>query len=229
MSQLHLMTTIISRNMTRKFIGFYESSGLPVSFMTLGLGTASSEILDYFGLDGSEKCVMFHVVTDEKWKEVKRQLRLKMNIDIPGIGIVFMVPLSSIGGSKALNYLTCQQNFVKGEESELKDTKYELLVTIANQGYTEQIMDAARKVHAAGGTVIHAKGTGAHLAQKFMGVTLVPEKEMVFIVVRKDQKNAIMKAIMDEAGTGTKAGAIVFSLPVTDTAGMRLMEEIEEE
>ncbi len=229
MSQLHLMTTIISRNMTRKFISFYESSGLPVSFMTLGLGTASSEILDYFGLDGSEKCVMFHVVTDTKWKEIKRQLRLKMNIDIPGIGIVFMVPLSSIGGSKALNYLTCQQDFVKGEESELKDTKYELLVTIANQGYTEQIMDAARKVHAAGGTVIHAKGTGAHLAQKFMGVTLVPEKEMVFIVVRKDQKNAIMKAIMDEAGTGTKAGAIVFSLPVTDTAGMRLMEEIEEE
>ena len=34
---------------------------------------------------------------------------------------------------------------------------------------------------------------------------------------------------MDAAGSGTKAGAIVFSLPVTDTAGMRLMEEIEEE
>lgn len=62
-----------------------------------------------------------------------------------------------------------------------------------------------------------------------LGMTLVPEKEMVFIVVRKSQKNAIMKAIMDEAGTGTKAGAIVFSLPVTDTAGMRMMEEIEEE
>lgn len=228
MSELHLMTTIISRNMTRKFTSFYESSDLPVSFITLGEGTASSEILDYFGLDGSEKSVMFHIVTDSKWKEVKRQLRLKMNIDIPGIGIVFLVPLSSIGGTKALNYLTCQQDFVKGEETTLKDTKYELLVTIANQGYTEQIMDAARKVHAAGGTVIHAKGTGAHLAEKFMGVTLVPEKEMVFIVVRKDQKNEIMRAIMDEAGTGTKAGAIVFSLPVTDTAGMRLMDEIEE-
>ena len=32
-----------------------------------------------------------------------------------------------------------------------------------------------------------------------------------------------MKAIMD--GAGPKAGAIVFSLPVTDTAGLRLMEE----
>jgi len=37
-----------------------------------------------------------------------------------------------------------------------------------------------------------------------------------------------MRAIIDEAGTHTPAGAIVFSLPVTDTAGMRMMEEIEE-
>ena len=228
MSELSMMVTITTRKHTRKFVQFYEEMNLPVSVITLGSGTASSEILDYFGLDGSEKSVIFHIITDTRWKEVKRQLRLKMSIDIPGIGIAFTVPLSSIGGMKALNYLTAQQDYVKGEESTLKDTKYELLVTIANQGHTELIMDAARKVHAAGGTVIHAKGTGTHLAQKFMGVTLVPEKEMIFIVVRKDQKNAIMKAIMDEAGTGTPAGAIVFSLPVTDTAGMRMMEEIEE-
>ena len=196
--------------------------------ITVGYGTASSEILDYFGLDGSEKSILFHFVTDTTWKEVKRQLRLKMKIDLPGMGIAFLVPLSSIGGKKTLDYLTCGQEFVKGEESTLKDTKYELLVAIANQGYTERIMDAARKVHASGGTVIHAKGTGSQLAEKFMGVTLVPEKEMVFIVVRKDRKNDVTRSIMDEAGPGTKAGAIVFSLPVTDTAGMRLMEELEE-
>lgn len=228
MSELYLLATITGRNMTRKFTAFYDEMGLPVSVVTVGYGTASSEILDYFGLDGSEKSVLFHFITDSTWKDVKRQLRMKMQIDIPGIGIAFLVPLSSIGGKKALNYLTAGQEFVKGEESALKDTKYELLVTIANQGYTEQIMNAARKVHASGGTIIHAKGTGSQMAEKFMGVTLVPEKEMVFIVVNKEKKNGIMKAIMDEAGTGTKAGAVVFSLPVTDTAGMRLLEEIEE-
>ena len=52
---------------------------------------------------------------------------------------------------------------------------------------------------------------------------------LIFIVVRTDQKNAIMQSIMQEAETGTKAGAIVFSLPVTDTAGMRLIEQIDED
>ena len=229
MSEVFLMVTIANRKATKKFSDFYTQLELPVSFITLGTGTASSEILDYFGLDGSDKSVLFHLVTAEKWKDVKRQLRRKMNIDIPGIGIAFTLPLSSIGGKKALNYLTAGQATLNGEESTLKETKYDLLITIANQGYSEQIMSAARKVHAAGGTIIHAKGTGSYLAEKFMGVTLVPEKEMLFIVVRTSQKNAIMQAIMNEAGTGTPAGAIVFSLPVTDTAGMRMMEEIEEE
>jgi nitrogen regulatory protein PII len=229
MSELYLMITIVERNLGRKFINFYKEKGLDISVGTMGIGTAASEVLDYFGLEGSEKSVMFHVVTKEKWVEVKRDLQRQMKIDIPGIGIAFLVPLSSIGGKKTLNYLLNGAEFIKGEESTLKDTKYELLVVIANQGYSDMIMDAARKVHAAGGTVIHAKGTGAEKAEKFLGVSLVSEKEMIFIVVKKEQKDDIMRAIMDEAGLSTKAMAIVFSLPVTSTAGMRLMEEITED
>lgn len=227
MSQLHLMVTITDRKLTRKFISFYEELGLKVAVIALGNGTANSEILDYFGLEGSEKGVLFHAVTGETWNTVKRQLHSRMKLYAPGVGIAFLIPMSSIGGKKALDYLTCGQEFVKEEESTLKDTKYELLVVIANQGHSEQIMDAARKVHASGGTVIHARGTGIQQAEKFLGITLVPEKEMVFLVVRRDQKNDIMRAIMDEAGTGTAAGGIAFSLPVTDTAGMHLIEELE--
>ena len=63
MSELSLMVTITSRKAARKFITFYEGMGLQVSFSTLGNGTASSEVLDYFGLDGSEKSVIFHIIT----------------------------------------------------------------------------------------------------------------------------------------------------------------------
>ena len=227
MSDLYLMATIIDRKFVRKFTSFYNEIELPVSMTTLGTGTASSQVLDYFGLDGSERGIMFHFVTKAKWKSVKRQLQLQMKIDLPGIGIAFIVPISSIGGKRALEYLTCGQEFVKGDESSLKGTKYELLVAIANQGYMEQVMDAARKVHAAGGTVIHAKGTGGAHAEKFLGVSLVPEKEMVFIVAKTEHKKAIMESIMKEAGLNTEAKTIVFSLPVTDTAGMRLLDEFE--
>ncbi len=229
MSQLYMMITITDRKMAKKFKNFYSEQGLEVSFNTVGHGTAASEILDYFGLENNEKIVMLNTVTDETWTKLKKALQTQMKIEIPGTGIVFIVPISSIGGKKALNFLTAGQTYIKEEETSLKDTKYELLIVIANQGYTEMVMDAARKAKASGGTFIHAKGTGGNASEKFMGVTLVPEKDMVFIVVRSDRKNEIMRSIMDEAGVESKAGAIVFSLPVTDTAGMRLMEVSEED
>ena len=68
-------------------------------------------------------------------------------------------------------------------------------------------------------------GTGMEGAAPFLGMELVNEKELVLIVSRTAQKNRIMKAIMD--GADRRAGAIVFSLPVTDTAGLRLLEEEE--
>ena len=229
MSQLLLLVTIIDRLRTRKFLAFYEKNGLAMSAVTTGTGTAASDILDFFGLEGSEKGVMFHVLGEEAWKKVKPGLQREMKIDVPGVGIAFTIPLSSVGGKKALACLNGGQAFVKGEESVLKDTKYELLVAIADQGYTELVMDAARSVHAAGGTVLHARGTGTEKAEKFLGVSLVAEKEVVLIVVKREQKNEIMQAIMAQAGLSSKAHAIVFSLPVTSTAGMRLMEEEREE
>ncbi|MGN1008129.1 MAG: P-II family nitrogen regulator [Butyricicoccus sp.] len=225
MSELYLMATITDRDKWKRFRGFYRSFGIEVTLSTVGRGTAASEMLNYFGLEEAEKVVIFSFVTRELWRTVKEGLQKQLRIDVPGTGIAFIIPLSSIGGKKQLQFLTENQNFTKGEESTLQDTKYELLVVIANQGYTDRIMDAARGVGAAGGTVIHAKGTGMEGAERFLGVSLGSEKEMVFIVAKREHKNTIMRAIMDQAGMASKAKSIVFSLPVTSTAGMRLMEE----
>ncbi len=225
MSKLNLMTTIVDRNQVRKYLHLYEEEGLQIMLVTLGDGTASGDVLDYLGLEATEKAVIFSVLTDENFHKTKKSLQKKLQIDAPGGGIAFIVPFSSIGGKKALQFFTVGQDFQKEEESALKDTTYELVIVIANQGYIEMVMDAARGAGAYGGTVIHAKGTGMEQAEKFMGVSLAAEKEMIFIVAKKEQKNDIMKAVMEQAGLDTKAKSIVFSLPVTDTAGLRLLED----
>ena len=241
MSKVYMMVTITNRQLRNQFQDLFEKNEMAPVFGALGRGTADSAVLDYFGLEASEKAVYFSIVTErleasEKavyfsivtesmWKQLRRELIIKMQIDVPGTGIAFIVPVSSIGGKKVLQYLIGGQEFEKEEETVLKDTKYELLVAIANQGSIDNVMDAARSANAGGGTVIHAKGTGMEKAEKFLGVSLAEEKEIILIVAKTSQKNEIMKAIMEQAGLESKEKAIVFSLPVTSTVGVRMPEE----
>lgn len=225
MGNLFLTTTIVDRKIAKKYYDLYQENNKHVMFVSYGVGTASSEIMDYLGLEHTEKTVMFFVSSQEEWLDIKKQLERKLHIDAPGSGIAFTVSLSSIGGMKALQYLSEKQDYQKQEESTLKNTTHELIVVIAEHGYTNLIMDAAREAGAFGGTIIHAKGTGMEAAEKFMGVSLAAEKEVVFIVSKTEEKNAIMQAIMKDAGLDSKAKSIVFSLPVTDTAGLRLLDD----
>lgn len=225
MGKLYLMTTIVDRKVAKKYLSLYKENDHHVMFSSLGFGTAASDILNYLGLEATEKAVIFSVQEEEKWIQIKKPLQRKLHIDAPGGGIAFIVPLSSIGGKKSLQFLLERQDYQKEEESTLKDTAHELIIVIANQGNIEMVMDAARGAGAYGGTVIHARGTGMEKAEQFMGFSLASEKEMIFIVARKEEKNPIMKAIMEKAGADSRARSIVFSLPVTDTAGLRLIED----
>ena len=226
MNTLYWLVTITDRHSTDAFLKLYEEHGVNVNLRTVGSGTAVREMLATLGLEKSEKAVLLSIVTADTWPKIQKALRRQMRIDVPGTGIAFIIPVSSIGGKRALLFLTEHQKLELKEESTLKDTRYELLLVIANQGYTGSIMDAARAEGAGGGTVIHAKGTGMEGAARFLGVDLVNEKEVVLVVSRTTQKNKIMSAIIKNADP--KAGAIVFSLPVTDTAGLRLLDETDE-
>ncbi len=225
MGNLYLMTTIVDRKKANRYATLYQENNLNVMYWSLGFGTVANEILDYLGLESNEKAIAFSVLEKNTWITIKHELERKLQIDAPGEGIAFTIPLSSIGGKKALQFLIENQSYRRKEETTLKNTLHELIVIIAEQGHTNLIMDAARNAGAYGGTVIHARGTGMELAETFMGVSLATEKELLFIVTKSEHKNKIMQAVMQDAGLDSKAKSICFSLPVTDTAGLRLLEE----
>ena len=71
MSKVYMMVTIANRGIGSKIHSFYQKHGQELILSTLGMGTANSEMLDYFGLEATEKTVMLSVVTRERWKELK--------------------------------------------------------------------------------------------------------------------------------------------------------------
>ena len=227
MSEFSLMITITNKVNAERFQRLYNEMGATVSFLSYGHGTATSAVLNACGLERAEKAILHTVTVAEQFPRLRRELERRFVIDVPGTGIVFLVPLSAVGGKQQLELLG-NQDFLKGEETTLKNTEQELIVVISNQGYSEQIMNAARSAKAGGGTVIHAKGTGKK-SEKFYGFVLAEEKEMHYIVVSTENRDAVMQAIMEQAGMRTKAQAVCFALPVTAVAGMRLIQPPQDE
>ena len=198
-----------------------EELDLPIVLSTPCRGTATRSMLDLLGMDSRDRRLFMTIASPEQTKKLIEEQRRRLYIDAPGNGVTLGVPIKSVGGAKTLAFLSNGQN-VKGAPTLNYD--YELILIIANQGATDQVMDAARSAGARGGTVIHGLGTGSKNAEKFYKVSIASEKEVILIVSAAEQKAAIMKAILEKAGPDTKAGAITFSLPVSEIAGFGLAQ-----
>lgn len=220
---LDLVAAIVDRDKAKYMADVFESHKLPLVLAMLGRGTASSEVLDLYGLEAKEKALLMTVAGADMTKQLIRAAKRKLFIDVPGNGIMLAIPIKSVGGGKTLAFLSGGAAPDGAAPEMMFD--YELIMAVINEGHTDPVMDAARSAGAAGGTVLHAKGTGGALSQKFLGVSLADEKEVVLIVSKAGEKGAIMKAIADNCGVGTPSGAISFSLPISSVAGLRVLDD----
>ena len=220
--ELYYVIAITDHERGEAMNALYRASGLRAILSLPGRGTATSEHLAIYGLDATEKYVISAIGSGAEAEGLIKAAKRKLFIDIPGNGVMLTVPLKSVAGGKTLAYLTDEQ---KTGGAPRMDFEHELIIVILNEGYSDFVMDAARAAGAGGGTVLHAKGTGGTRGEKFFSVSLADEKDMIYIIAHKDEKAAIMRSINEQAGPGTKAGAICFSLPISSVAGLRAREE----
>ena len=217
--ELNMVMAIVNRDRHEAMEDIIHGLKLPLAMTLYARGTARDEHLSLYGLAATEKALVFTVADGEQTKKLMRAAKLRMFVDIPGNGIMMAVPLKSVGGGRTMAYLTDNMNMNSDKPS--MDFSHELICVILNEGCSDMVMAAARPAGATGGTVLAGKGTGAREAEKFLGISLASEKDVVLIVAESAKKAAIMKAIVRNAGPGTEAGAICFSLPVSGVEGLR--------
>ena len=220
--ELYYVIAITDHDRGEAMNALYRAAGLRGILSMPGRGTATSEHLAIYGLDATEKYVISGVGNGDEAEGLIKSAKRKLFIDIPGNGVMLTVPLKSVAGGKTLAYLTDEQKLGGAPRM---DFEHELIIVILNEGYSDFVMDAARAAGAGGGTVLHAKGTGGTRGEKFFSVSLADEKDMIYIIAHRDEKAAIMRSINEQAGPGSRAGAICFSLPISSVAGLRAREE----
>ena len=102
----------------------------------------------------------------------------------------------------------------------MKTNNHEVIFVIVNSGFAEEAMRVAREEGVRGGTILGARGVVNEDAAAFFGITLHADKEILMMVVEKDIRDKVLNALYKEMSLGKKSQGIVFSLPVSDVAGL---------
>lgn len=194
----------------------YDKYNMPLNFTSYAEGTASSSLLKYFGLEKVRKYIYFSLIEYNQKEKIFKYLKNKLKLEKAGNGICFTIPLSS-----ATKYIEDKFNKESIMEKKNKEKQYHLIITIITEGFSETVMNTAKKAGAGGGTLIRGRSLYQKTSKReFLGFSIEPEKDVILIVAEENKKNDIMNAIVEKTGLKTKGGASCFSLPISDAIGI---------
>ena len=232
MSTANLFILIVPRVMTDGYSLYLKASGLRTVFSFPCAGTASPRILSRLGLEKNEKTLILSMMNGPDAQKLMDGCVSDMGLNMPGSGIAMRVPVQAVGGKTALSLLTENKPVHPEKDHSMEKQAFScsLIVVICEGGHSDDVMKAARSAGAGGGTVVHAKGTAGDLTRKFLGISLAEEKDLILILTVREDRDGIMRAVMDQAGLQSEAHAVLFALPVESVAGMRsLMDRLQAE
>lgn len=237
-----LLVTIVERGKGKEIIKLYNGEGLTFHYQTIGHGTATSEIMDILGLDSRDKDIILSFSPESVIHQLIYRMSNELRGKVDTKGIFFDLPLTGMSNLivAALNLprqhdkknekknpvpgiadtlienLMNENHEESGKEEPVmsSENKHSLILISVNQGYTETVLDTARSLGARGGTILRARWSGRRSLEKYHGISLQTEKEIMAIVVPNELRNRIMDAVNEKHGVKTEAQAIVCSMKV---------------
>ena len=205
-----LIVAIVPHNSGEFITDKARKAGASGASILMGRGTAANNILQLLGLGDTSKDIAYIIIENSKKTEIIEAIEKASEEKKAHFGVLFTLNLGNfVKAGPDISSQLQGELFTKDDNDKGDDSMntYQMINMIVNKGYAEDAMAAARKAGAGGGTIIGARGTAREDDAAFFGMKIVPEKEMLMILVPTDKKDDILQAItslpcFSEAGSG---------------------------
>ena len=218
MDSMQLIVSIVERGKGVAMQRLYDRRQIFLHVQCAGRGTATSEIMDILGLGSSEKDVVFSFAARSSARSLLHALDTDLRGSVGTSGIVFNLPLSGLNNLTAalVDFKAGEGKKGNGGEPQMEHSgENTLILVVCRRGHTDAVMTTAKAKGARGGTVIKGRMSGLEDLEQAYGLAdLTPEREIVAIVVPKEQRAAIMEAVNAQHGLRSEAQAVLCSLPI---------------
>lgn len=104
--RIKLLVAVVDRGRGNEVVEILKESGVTYNMVSPAYCAAGSEFMDYLGLTNPERDMVFSIVTEDKVDGILNKLLYKLNLDLPGNGFAFTIPITGVSGPLALRYIS---------------------------------------------------------------------------------------------------------------------------
>lgn len=209
-----VLLSIVERDKGNKLIKELENINIRVNFQCVGLGTAPTEMMDIFGLGSKDKDIVISLGSEMVVKDMMANFGtiFASHTKYGGLMIILKTSAANRILTEILSF-NIDKNSEKGNGSMKNEHHNNLIIISVNEGFSDEIMQVARKAGATGGTVI--KGRLANMEQ-FIDISknsVDDEREILCILAPLKTSAQIMEDVNKEFGITSEANGILISIP----------------
>lgn len=208
------LLSIVEPGKGKKLIKELENLKIKLNFQTVGIGTAPTEMMDIFGLGTNDKDIIISLGAKSDVKNMIGNFEEVFRSKSKYGGLMIVLDVSAAGRilCEIVN-LDRSQNTEKETVNMQNEYHNNLIVISVNQGYSEDVMQVARKSGATGGTVLKGRLADAEQFAEFIDSKADGEREMLCILAPSKVSKQIMEDVNREFGITSEANGIIFALP----------------
>jgi len=209
-----ILLSIVERDKGKKLIKELENINIRINFQSVGFGTAPTEMMDIFGLGTNDKDIIISLGSEDAVRNLMTNYGtiFESHSKYGGLMIVLEVSAASRVLAEIIDFNN-DKNAEIGDGAMKNEHHNNLIVISVNEGYSDEVMQVARKAGATGGTVI--KGRLAEVEQfAEMGKAYIDgEREILCILAPLKTSKQIMADVNKDFGLNSDANGILFAVP----------------
>ena len=209
------LLSIVGRGKGAQYIRMIKERGLYLNYQFVGAGTASSEMMDLLGLGNNDKDIMLSFGTYKAIDKLCGDFSKAIGTSSGYGGIAMVISPTAFSRITAEIIKRNSTEIEKGDGNNMhSEFDYSLILISVNLGYTDAVMQVAKKAGATGGTIIKARLAEAQEIEAYANTKLDEEKEIVTILAPNSIRNQILEDINRDFGLKSEAQGTVLSIPV---------------
>jgi len=207
--EFQIITLILSEHQCHKFSRIARDKDIRGGTVVIGKGTVSSATLNLFGIKSQKREIVSIMVEKERARKLLDYFTEELQLDEPGHGIAYVTPA-----------MVAEEVIKHTPQNMEGDIMYKKMTVIVNRGMADTVMEIARNAGVKGGTVIHGRGTGSEFTEKLLGIEIVPEKELVIILMPEELVSKVASELYRELQLDVTGNGILFVEPVVEVRGL---------